>query len=89
MAVIRTITTDRGAVFPNQYCRIEEMTATKTTMSYNVAIYMSQDVTDMPPHRIETFNGEFNLYSPLNVLQQAYDHLKQQWPDAIDAIDEI
>lgn len=86
MAVIKTITTDRGAVFPNQYCRIEEMTATKTTMSYSVSIYMSQELIDNPPHRIEMFNGEFNLYSPLNVLQQAYDNLKQHWPDAIDEI---
>lgn len=85
MAVLKSITTERGAVFPNQYCRIEEMTVTKTTMSYNVAIYMSQEFTSSPPHRVETFSGEFNLYSPLNVLQQAYGHLKQQWSDAIDA----
>ena len=85
MAVIKTITTERGAVFPDQYCRIEEMGATKTTMTYSVSIYMNQSATQYPPHRIETFNGEFNLYSPLNVLQQAYDDLKTHWSDAVDA----
>ena len=85
MAVIKTITTEVGAVFPDQYCRIDEMTATKTQMTYTVGIYLNESVADAPPHRAIQFSGEFNLYSPLNVLEQAYNHLKQHWPDAIDA----
>jgi hypothetical protein len=85
MAVLKTIITDRGIIFPEQYCRIDEMSATKTHMSYSVGIYLNQQVSDNPPHRIEVFSGSFDLYSPLNVLEQAYTHLKTIWPDAVDA----
>ena len=84
MAVIKTITTETGATFPDQYCRIDEMTATKAAMTYTVGIYLHQDVADLPPHRAIVFSGEFNLYSPLNVLEQAYAHLKRHWPDCKD-----
>lgn len=85
MAVIKTIVTDRGVVYPDQYCRVDKVDVTKTSMSFDVGIYLSQAVTENPPHRIETFYGDFDLYSSLNVWQQAYAHLKTFWSDAVDA----
>jgi hypothetical protein len=85
MAVIKTITTDRGVVFPDQYCRVDEVTTDKTTMRYTVGIYFSRAATELPPHRVEMFEASFDLYSSLNVWQQAYEAIKVIWADTIDA----
>lgn len=84
MAVIKTITTERGVVYPDQYCRIEEANTFKTKMLYKVGIYFNQEATVNPPHRIDIFNAPFDLYSQQNVWQQAYADLKTRWPDAVD-----
>lgn len=85
MAVIKTIVSERGVVYPDQYCRIEEVMAFKTKMLYKVGIYLNQTATENPPHRIDTFNCDFDLYSDLNLWQQAYVHLKTVWSDSVDA----
>ena len=85
MAVIKTIVTDRGVVYPDQYCRVDKVDVTKSAMSFDVGIYLSQAAAEHPPHRIETFYGDFDLYGSQNVWQQAYAHLKVFWSDAVDA----
>lgn len=85
MAVIKTIVTDRGVVYPDQYCRVDRVDVTKTEMVFGVGVYLNQAATEHPPHRIESFNGSFDLYSDQNVWQQAYAHLKTYWSDAVDA----
>ena len=86
MAVINTVVGGRGTIFPNQYCRIEEVQARKTRMFYTVGVHFDQEhANEIPPHRTEVFEGEFDLFSPLNLWQQAYASLKQIWPDATDA----
>lgn len=86
MALIQTITTDRGVVYPNQYCRIDEVNATKENMKFMVGIYLSEEAAreGQPPHRAEQFFSQFNLYGD-NPWIQAYTFLKQCWPDAVDA----
>lgn len=85
MAVIKTITTERGVVYPDQYCRIEEAHTFKTRMIYKVGIYLNQEATSNPPHRLDTFHCDFDLFSDQNVWQQAYADLKSRWADAVDA----
>lgn len=86
MAVIKTITTERGVVFPDQYCRVDQISATKTEMRFAVGIYLNQEAAQQggPPHRAEDFGCAFDLFGD-NPWVQAYAHLKQCWPDAIDA----
>lgn len=86
MAVIKTITTERGVVFPDQYCRVDVVdVSNKNQMRFEVGVYLSQKSADLPPHRVELFNGDFDLYSDQNVWQQAYACLKTYWADAVDA----
>lgn len=85
MALIKTITTERGVVYPDQYCRIEEAKVAKTQMTYQVGVYFNQAATENPPHRIDTFEAPFDLFSEQNVWQQAYADLKTKWTDAVDA----
>lgn len=85
MAVINTIITDRGVVYPDQYCRVERADVTKTTMNYVVGIYLNQQATENPPHRAENFSCDFDLFSDQNVWQQAYADLKLRWTEAVDA----
>lgn len=85
MAVIKTITTERGVVYPDQYCRVESARVEKTQMQYDIGIYFNKSATENPPHRVDTFGAVFDLYSDQNVWQQAYENLKNIWPDAVDA----
>lgn len=85
MAVIYTFTTERGVVFPDQYCRIEEAVVDKNKMRYTVGVYFNKEATANPPHRAEIFETSFDLYSDQNVWQQAYNDLKTQWVDTVDA----
>lgn len=86
MAVIKTITTNRGVIFPDQYCRIEFINAEKTKMSFGVGIYINQQMAqeNNPPHLIEHFSGNYDLYGD-NPWLQAYAILKQHWQDVTDA----
>jgi hypothetical protein len=54
-------------------------------MLYKVGIYLNQEATQRPPHRVDTFGAPFDLYSQQNVWQQAYADLKTRWADAVDA----
>lgn len=85
MAVIKTIVSERGVVYTDQYCRVEEARVEKSQMLYQIGVYLNQESTDNPPHRIEQFIAPFDLYSELNVWQQAYTDLKTKWIDAVDA----
>lgn len=85
MAVIQTITTERSVVYPDQYCRVDAVRVEKTRMQYDIGIYFNQSATENPPHRLETFEAPFDLFSEQNVWQQAYADLKTYWPDAVDA----
>lgn len=85
MAVIKTIITDRGVVYTDQYCRVETARVEKTSMQYDIGIYSNQAATENPPHRLETFEAPFDLFSGQNVWQQAYADLKTKWVDAVDA----
>lgn len=85
MAVIKTITTERGVVYPDQYCRVDAARVEKNSMRYDIGIYFNQAATENPPHRVETFEAPFDLFSDQNVWQQAYENLKNIWTDAVDA----
>lgn len=84
MALINTIITDRGVVYPDQYCRVDQAYVTKNTMQYAVGIYLNQAATENPAHRVENFSCDFDLYSDQNVWQQAYADLKLRWTEAVD-----
>lgn len=85
MAVIKTIITERGVVYPDQYCRVDAARVEKNRMQYDIGIYFNQAATANPPHRLDTFDAPFDLFSNQNVWQQAYADLKTSWPDAVDA----
>ena len=86
MAIIRTIIGIKGNVFPDQYCRVDEVTTDKSSMRFTIGIYLNKAATDFPPHAAEVFEAPFDLYSSLNIWQQAYEAIKQLWPDAVDEI---
>jgi hypothetical protein len=86
MAIIKTIVSESGFIFKDQYCRIEEATVfEKTTMRYTLGIYVSKEAITEPPHRAEIFQADFDLFSELNLWQQAYVDIKNRWTDAVDA----
>lgn len=86
MALVHTVVTERGVVYQDQYCRVEEVNASKTEMSFDVYIYFTeQDAkSGMPCHRSERYFGAYNLFGD-NPWVQAYAILKTYWPDAVDA----
>lgn len=88
MAIIKTIVSERGIVYPDQYIRVDRVQARKTDMDIEVGVYLTQQqaADGIPPHRIEAFFGvPFDMDAGLNLWQQAYAAVKQQWPDAVDA----
>lgn len=85
MALIYTFVTERGVVFPDQYCRVMEARVEKERMQYTVGVYFNKAATENPPHRAESFEAPFSLISNQNVWQQAYADLKTQWTDTVDA----
>lgn len=86
MALIKTIITDRGVVYPDQYCRVDRVDASKTDMRFSVGIYLSAEtaIEGQPPHRMEEYQCPYNLFGD-NPWIQAYTTLKTYWPDAVDA----
>lgn len=85
MAIVRTIITDRGVIYENQYCRVDKVEIiNKSNMQYTIGVYFNKDATSNFPHRAEIFESQFDLYNELNVWQQAYADIKGRWPDAID-----
>lgn len=87
MAVLKTVVTDRGLEFSDQYCRVEEIRASKSRMVYTIGIHLNQVSAQngLPPHRAEDFSCSFSPVAELNPWQQAYADLKERWPDAVDA----
>lgn len=83
MAIITDIPTDR-TVFPQQYVRVERILTNKSEMFIEVGVYFNESLKDQPPHRIESVQGEFDMYSDLNLWQQAYVRIKQKYTDSID-----
>jgi len=83
MAIITDVPTDR-TYFPQQYLRIERIDLNKTQMTVDVGVYFNQSMTELPPHRIEHVVGEFDLYSELNLWQQAYVYVKERWSNYTD-----
>lgn len=83
MAIITDVPTDR-TFFPQQYVRIDRVDVEKTQMRVDVGVYFNESMKDHPPHRIEHVYGEFDLYSELNLWQQAYVYVKQRWPEYTD-----
>lgn len=82
MAIISNEIDERGYAFENQYIRVDKVSVTKDRMTVEVGVYKSPDVL---PHRINVVEGEFDLYSDLNVWQQAYVYVKQRYPEHQDA----
>lgn len=82
MAIISNEIDERGHVFENQYIRVDKVSVTKNTMDIQVGVYQDPDAF---PHRVHTLQGEFDLYSDLNVWQQAYVYVKQRWSEHQDA----
>lgn len=86
MAIQVDVVGDRGALYPAQYVRVDEVLCTKSEMSIVVGVYFTQQqaVEGVPPHMIEHFAGSFDMHSEHNAWQQAYAQVKQRWPEAID-----
>jgi len=85
MAIIANVVTETGAIFPQQYIRVDNVTAHKDRVSIFAGIYMNEELKNTPPHRAEILYGEFDLYSELNLWEQAYIAIKQMWPEYTDA----
>lgn len=88
MALIQTIVSERGVVYPDQYVRVDRVQAHKTNMDIEVGVYLAQQqaADGLPPHRTENFSGvPFDMYAPENLWQQAYAIIKLRWPESIDA----
>jgi len=83
MAIITDVPTDR-TIFPQQYVRVERVNTDKNQMFVDVGIYFNESVKDLPPHRIEHVQGEFDMYSSDNLWQQAYIYIKNRWPEYTD-----
>lgn len=87
MAIITDIITERGYTYRQQYCRVDGVAVTKTSMTVDMGVYETAEraATEGFPHRMETLSGPFDLLSDLNPWQQAYAIIKERWPDAVDA----
>lgn len=86
MALIVDIPHDRGIIYLQQYVRVDNVNTDKTNMQILAGIYQTKEAAEnAPPHMAVNLYGEFDLYSSLNLWEQAYVYLKQRWPDAVDA----
>lgn len=88
MAIIKTIVSERGIVYPDQYIRVDRVQARKTDMDIEAGVYLTQQqaIDGTPPHRAEGFmNVPFDMDAELNLWQQAYAAIKLQWPESLDA----
>lgn len=83
MAIIADVITET-TTFPQQYIRVDSVRTSKTDMHITVGIYLREDLKDNPPHRAEILNGSFDMYAELNLWQQAYIVVKQNWPEHTD-----
>jgi len=87
MAVIATYVDDRDYVYPDQYINIHKVTASKTSMDVEVAIFHSQKsfADGEPPHTAHIIkNVAFDMFDTRNVWQQGYVGIKEFWPDSVD-----
>lgn len=84
MAFRTDIISERGVVYPNQYCRVDAVRATKTSMEVDLGVYLDTPSEGDVPHRLDTFRGSFDLFSPLNAWQQAYGVVKEYFPSTVD-----
>lgn len=81
MAIITDIITER-TTFPQQYVRVESVRSEKEKMIVDVGVHLSEQTSrEIPPHRIEHVEGPFDMYSELNLWEQAYQYIKQRWPE--------
>lgn len=83
MAIIADVVTER-TTFPQQYIRVDSVRTSKNEMLIEAGIYLSESLKDLPPHRAEILSGSFDMYSELNLWQQAYVVIKQNWPEYTD-----
>lgn len=86
MAIIATVVDERGAIYNDQYIRVDELKLEKTKMQIYAGIYFNEDTAKNlnPPHRVEIFDGIFQLESEQNPWAQAYTTIKQRWPNHQD-----
>ena len=81
MAIIADIITDR-TTFPQQYVRVESVRTSKQHMFVDVGVHLSEQTSkEIPPHRIESVEGDFDMNSDKNLWEQAYEYIKQRWPE--------
>jgi hypothetical protein len=86
MAIITDITTEAGYTYAQQYCRPDAVRAGKGSMRIEMGVYESAAHAEpgKPPHRMEVFDGPFDMYAPENLWQQAYAIIKLRWPESTD-----
>lgn len=84
MAIITDVITER-TTYPQQYVRVENVHVNKDTLTVDVGIHLSEESSkEIPPHRIEHVDGPFDMYSELNLWEQAYVIIKQRWQTHTD-----
>ena len=89
MAIISDYVGFRGVFYPLQYIRIDKATiVNKNTLVIEVGIYLTEQLaaSGSPPHTIEAYSGEYDLFSDANPWQQGYQLLKTIFPNYTDEI---
>jgi len=82
MALAQSFSTPAGLVCNSAYIRIDRVITSKLSSVIDVGFYSN---SDLPPFHTITLNT-VPLLNEVNVLQQAYEHLKTL-PEFADATD--
>ena len=72
-------------VLQNQYIRVQHVLVNKDTMDVYIAVFSDVPEAGDEPHTVEPFRRlPFDMYSTQNVWQQAYEGIKQWFPESVD-----
>ena len=86
MAFTTTFVDFAGQILENQYARIEWLTAHRDRLTVTVGIYSTNPPApgEHPHTAVEYAMIPFSLKSDKGVWQQAYEGIKQWFPESVD-----
>ena len=85
MAFIADFRNPDGYVYPKQYIRIREVLLGKDVMDIFFEVFLSPPQGDDTPHLIDRLlRRPYDMYSDMNVWQQAYAEVKPLFDSPID-----
>ena len=86
MAIRTLIVGERGEQYPDSYCRVERVMATRNQLQVEYGVYRTTEDAQNgnSPFLIFDIHGEYNVIDDRNTWQQAYEIIKRRHPDSTD-----